>query len=128
MRITCLLTICLWLAACTSGPDRDLIEEFSISKAAGEDLEVIIAELRIPPNATIPPHYHPGEEVVLLLDGSAMLTEEGKPDREMVAGERVVIPTGVVHSPTIGPDGAHVVRMYLVPRGAEVTVPAGNPM
>ncbi len=124
MRASSLLVAGLLLAACTNEPDRNLIEEFRVEKAAGEDLEVIISEARIPPHTTIPPHYHPGEEIVLLLEGSALHTEQGKPDRHLVAGERVVIPPGVVHSPTIGPEGAHVVLMYLVPNGAEVTIPA----
>jgi quercetin dioxygenase-like cupin family protein len=122
VRASCLLLAGLLLSACGNETDRKLIEEFRVDKAAGEDLEVIISEARIPPNTTIPPHYHPGEEIVLLLEGSALHSEQGKPDRHLVAGKRVVIPTGVVHSPTIGPEGAHIVVIYLVPKGEEVTI------
>ena len=45
-----------------------------------DGLEVIISDVVIPPNATVPRHYHPGEEFLYVLEGSAVQVEEGKPD------------------------------------------------
>jgi quercetin dioxygenase-like cupin family protein len=124
MRTTMLLSSVLLLAACAAEVPREPIAEFSVTKSADQDIEVIVSEARIPPNTTLPRHYHHGEEIVLLLEGSAVHVEEGKPDRQMAAGERVVIPAGAIHAPRIGPDGAHIVVIYLNPAGAEVTVSA----
>lgn len=119
MRVLLALAIPLLFAACAAPIVPDPIGDFSVVKTGGEDLEVVIAERRIPPDTTLPRHYHPGEEIVLLLEGSAVHVEEGKPDRPMVAGERLVIPPGAIHAPRIGPDGARVIVIYLKPVGAE---------
>ena len=101
------------------------LETLMRAELAGADsTEVILSHVKLPPGLTLPLHYHPGEEIVLLLEGSAVHVEEGKPDRAMVAGERVVIPAGAIHQPRIGSDGAHIVIIYLVPKGEEVTIPA----
>ena len=57
-----------------------------------DGLEVIISDVVIPPNATVPRHYHPGEEFLYVLDGSAVHVEEGKDDRILSAGDAYVIP------------------------------------
>jgi len=74
-----------------------------------EGLEVIISDVVIPPNATVPLHYHPGEEFIYLLEGSAVHVEEGKPDQILKAGDTYVIPPQTKHSPRGGEDGARAV-------------------
>ena len=59
--------------------------------------------------ATVPRHYHPGEEFVYMIEGSAVLVEEGKPDRILEAGDSYVIPPRAVHAPRGGSDGARAV-------------------
>ena len=124
MRTLTAIACSLILAACAAPVVPDPIEDLTIIKSAGQDIEVIVAERRIPPNAVLERHYHHGEEIVLLLEGSAVHVEEGKADRPMVAGERVVIPPGAIHAPRIGPDGARVIVIYLKPVGAEGQVAA----
>ena len=124
MRPLIAITCSLLLAACADPVIPDPIEDLKVVKTAGQDIEVIVAERRIPPHTVMERHYHHGEEIVLLLEGSAMHVEEGKADRPMVAGERVVIPPGAIHEPRIGPDGARVIVIYLNPAGAEGQVAA----
>ena len=74
-----------------------------------DGLEVIISDVVIPPNATVPRHYHPGEEFLYVLDGSAVHVEEGKDDRILSAGDAYVIPPRAIHAPRGGPDGARAI-------------------
>ncbi|NJN73958.1 MAG: cupin domain-containing protein, partial [Limnothrix sp. RL_2_0] len=41
------------------------------------DLEAIISDVIIPPNATVPRHFHPGEEFIYLIEGSVVNVVEG---------------------------------------------------
>lgn len=71
-----------------------------------DGLEVIISDVVIPPNATVPAHYHPGEEFLYVISGSAIHVEVGKADQILNAGDSYVIPPEAVHAPRGGPDGA----------------------
>ncbi|MGB7251222.1 MAG: cupin domain-containing protein [Phormidesmis sp.] len=74
-----------------------------------EDLEVIISDMVIPPGGTVPRHYHPGEEFVYVLEGSAVHQEEGQPDEVLEAGDARVIVPGAVHSLQGGEQGARAI-------------------
>ena len=82
---------------------------------AAPDLEVLISDVIIPPGATVPVHYHPGEEFVYVVEGSAVHVEKGKPDRIIAAGDAMVIAPEAVHSPRGGPKGARAIvfRVHL---------------
>ena len=86
---------------------------------AADGLEVIISDVVIPPNATVPSHYHPGEEFLYVLEGSAVHVEKGKPDRILRAGDTYVIPPRAIHAPRGGPDGARAVVFRVHVEGAE---------
>jgi quercetin dioxygenase-like cupin family protein len=73
------------------------------------DLEVIISDVVIPPNATVPRHYHPGEEFLYVIEGSAVQVQEGQPDRVLGAGDTYVIPPRAEHAPRGGPEGARAI-------------------
>ncbi|MEO1188644.1 MAG: cupin domain-containing protein [Pseudomonadota bacterium] len=74
-----------------------------------DDLEVIISDVVIPPGATVPRHFHPGEEFVYVIEGSAVHVEAGKPDQVLSAGDGYVIPPEAEHAPRGGPDGARAI-------------------
>ncbi|MEM7459628.1 MAG: cupin domain-containing protein [Pseudomonadota bacterium] len=74
-----------------------------------DDLEVIISDVVIPAGATVPRHFHPGEEFVYVIEGSAVHVEEGKPDQILSAGDAYVIPPKAEHAPRGGPDGARAI-------------------
>ena len=74
-----------------------------------DGIEVLISDVVIPAGAAVPSHYHPGEEFVYVIEGSAIHVEEGKQDQLIEAGEAFVIPPEAVHSPRGGPDGARAI-------------------
>jgi quercetin dioxygenase-like cupin family protein len=92
--------------------------------SAAEGLEVIISDVIIPPNATVPRHYHPGEEFVYVIEGYAVHVEAGKPDQILKAGDAYVIPPEAVHSPRGGPDGARAIvfRVHVAGKPERVLV------
>ena len=74
-----------------------------------DGLEVLISDVVIPPNGTVPLHYHPGEEFLYIIEGTATHREEGKDDMSMKAGDTYAIPPNAKHSPIGGPDGARAI-------------------
>ena len=74
-----------------------------------DGLEVIVSDVIIPANAQVPRHYHPGEEFVYVLEGSAVHIQAGQPQRVVEAGEAFVIPPGIEHAPRAGENGARAV-------------------
>ncbi len=76
---------------------------------AADGLEVIISDVIIPPNASVPWHYHPGEEFVYVIEGSAIHREEGQADIVLSAGDTYVIRPEARHSPIGGPEGARAI-------------------
>lgn len=74
-----------------------------------DGLEVLISDVVIPPNGTVPLHYHPGEEFLYIIEGSATHRQEGIEDLPMRAGDTYVIPPEAAHSPIGGPDGARAI-------------------
>lgn len=76
---------------------------------AAPGLEVIISDVVIPPGASVPWHYHPGEEFVYVIEGSALHREAGQDDILLEAGDSYVIRPEARHSPVGGPEGARAV-------------------
>jgi len=74
-----------------------------------DDLEVIISDVVIPAGATVPRHFHPGEEFIYVIEGSAIHVEDGKPDQVLSAGDAYIIPPEAEHAPRGGPDGARAI-------------------
>ncbi len=88
-----------------------------------EGLEVIVSDVVIPPDATVPSHYHPGEEFVYVIEGSAVHVEAGKPDIVLKAGDSYVIPPRAIHSPRGGPDGARAIVFRVHKKGEAESFP-----
>ena len=84
-----------------------------------DNLEVIVANVFIPPGTEVPRHYHPGEEFVYVIQGSAVQVEEGQENRELKAGEAYVIPPEAIHAPYGGPEGGHAIVFRLHVEGKE---------
>ena len=87
--------------------------------------EVIISDVVIPPGAQVPRHYHPGEEFVYVIEGSAIHVQEGQDDIELRAGDAYRIPPRAVHAPYAGPDGARAVvfRVHVEGQPERIPVP-----
>ena len=88
-----------------------------------DDLEVIISNVFIPSGAQVPRHYHPGEEFLYVVRGSAVHVEEGQADRVLLAGDAYVIPPEAIHAPYGGPNGGHAIVFRLHVEGQEERYP-----
>ena len=86
---------------------------------AADNIEIIVASVFLPPGVEVPRHYHPGEEFLYVVQGSAVHVEEGQENRELKAGEAYVIPPEVIHEPYGGPDGAHAIVFRIHIEGEE---------
>ncbi|MEL6860280.1 MAG: cupin domain-containing protein [Pseudomonadota bacterium] len=91
-----------------------------------DDLEVIISDVVIPPGAAVPRHYHPGEEFLYVIEGSAIHVEAGKPDQILSAGDAYVIPPQAEHAPRGGPDGARAIVFRVHKQGLPERVNIGE--
>lgn len=90
-----LLCLCLAVAisSCTSTTEDSITEEsteastfsksiealaienlFRDSLALANDVEAVVSYIEVPANSALPPHYHPGEEFVYLIEGSGVVT------------------------------------------------------
>lgn len=71
-------------------------------------MEVILSHVALPPNVTLPKHWHPGEEFAFILQGSVTLIMEGHEDRVVSQGEAGVVPLKKVHTARSGSEGATI--------------------
>ena len=85
-----------------------------------DGLEVIISDVVIPANGSVPRHYHPGEEFVYVIEGAAVHVE----DRVYSAGDAFVIRKGRVHAPRAGdrPARAIVFRVHVAGQPERILV------
>ena len=90
--------------------------------------ELIVADLRLPPDAVGETHWHPWNEYLYIIGGTAVLEIAGEEPRTLVAGDKVIIPRHAVHTPKAGPEGVRAIvsRVHVV--GDPVTVPASEAM
>lgn len=88
-----------------------------------EGTEVIVSRVTIPPHASLPKHWHPGEEFGYVLEGSTILWQEGKDDIVVRAGEVVKIPLKQVHTAITTEEGATVLVFRVHEVGQPERVP-----
>lgn len=82
-----------------------------------------LAEL--PPGGNIGRHTHPGIETGYLLEGEAVMSIDGEPDKHLKAGDSYVIPAGVVHDAKVhGDKGAKVMAVWVVDKTKPLATPA----
>ncbi|MBK1876793.1 cupin domain-containing protein [Pelagicoccus mobilis] len=73
--------------------------------AGAEGLEVIMSHVSIPPNTSLPKHWHPGEEFAYILAGNVTLWQEGKEDIHFKAGDAAMVPLKQIHTAITGDEG-----------------------
>jgi len=67
--------------------------------------EVVVSHVEIPPNTTLPKHWHHGEEFIYVLEGTAIMWVKGKKDMPIKKGDIFKVPLKKVHTGTAGKDG-----------------------
>lgn len=111
------LSLILASAGCsTSGPkgaagkQKLVLENLLKTELEGVDgTEVVVSHVTIPPNTTLPKHWHPGEEFAYVLDGSVTLWQKGKPDTTVSEGEVGKVPLKQIHTAKTGDEGVTLV-------------------
>ena len=83
-------------------------EMLRASISNSDELEVIISDVVIAPNKTVPRHYHPGE-FIYIIEGSTVHIEEDRPNQILKAGDTYVIPPEMEHLPRSGSEGARAI-------------------
>lgn len=109
-------------AAAQPKPGSNTVLTAPLETADG--LEVIISDVVIPANGSVPRHYHPGEEFVYVIEGAAVHVEDGQEDRVYSAGDAFVIRKGRVHAPRAGdrPARAIVFRVHVAGQPERILV------
>ena len=86
------------------------IQDLLTNALEGSDgLEVIVSHVALPPNVTLPKHWHPGEEIAYMLQGSVTLLLDGESEKEITAGEVGIVPLEAVHTARSGNEGATII-------------------
>ena len=80
--------------------------------------EVIQNRVEIGSEAPLFKHFHPGEEIIYVLDGELEYQIEGEPPRKVGAGEALMVPAEAVHAVrNVGSGNAAELATYVVERG-----------
>lgn len=72
---------------------------------AVDGTEVVVSHVTIPPNTSLPKHWHPGEEFAYVLEGSVTLWQKGKRNITGEAGDALKVPLKQVHTAITGDEG-----------------------
>ena len=85
--------------------------------------EVVQVRVDFAPGVAFPAHFHPGEEIVYVLEGSMEYRLEGKPPVTLKAGEVLFIPAGTIHAvKNVGSGNAAELATYIVEKGKPLVV------
>ena len=87
--------------------------------------EALVLEVEFLPGAVGGKHFHPGHEIVYMLEGSLILEVEGKEPATYKAGDTFDIPSGVAHSGknSSTTEGAKALVFALFEKGQPGTTP-----
>ena len=85
--------------------------------------EVIQVRVELDPGVAFGRHWHPGEEIVYVLEGSLLYELEGRRPIQLRAGEVLFIPAGTVHSAkNVGKSAGAELATYIVEKGKPLVV------
>jgi len=83
--------------------------------------EVVQTRVEITPDSPPIMHFHPGEEVIYVVQGSLEYQVEGEPNMVSGAGDALTVPAGVVHSVrNVGSGIAIELATYVVEKGKPI--------
>ena len=80
--------------------------------------EVVQVRVDLAPGVAFPPHRHPGEEIIYVIEGLWEYQVEGKPPLTLKAGDVLFIPAGTIHAAkNVGSGNAAELATYIVEKG-----------
>ena len=82
-----------------------------------EDTEFVVSRVQIPPNMSLPKHWHPGEEFVYVISGRVTLWQKGKDEMVFTAGDAGQVPIKQVHTAITGDEGVDLVVFRVHEKG-----------
>ena len=82
-----------------------------------EGTEIIVSRVTIPPNSSLPKHFHPGEEIAYVLKGTVTLWQDGKEDTVGTEGMVLKVPFKQVHTALTSEDGGTVLVFRIHEKG-----------
>ena len=103
IAMTILIAVTLPMNVLGAGPKLETLIKTQLEGVA--DTEVVLSRVEIPPNKSLPKHWHPGEEFAYVLKGSVTLWQDGKPDIVFKEGEVAKVPLKQIHTAITGEDG-----------------------
>jgi len=87
-----------------------------------KDRHAVMSRSEFMPGATSGRHFHPGEELGYVLEGTLELKVDGKPTQLLKAGDVIFMPSGAIHEATnIGKGTLKVVSTYVLEKGKPLT-------
>ncbi|HUP48152.1 MAG TPA: cupin domain-containing protein [Thermoanaerobaculia bacterium] len=91
----------------------------------GTTMEVILAIMEIPPGATVPRHFHHGEETMYVLEG-AMVQMPGQASQMLAAGSSAINARDVPHAgfQVVGEKTLRLLTVHVVDKGKPLYPPA----
>jgi quercetin dioxygenase-like cupin family protein len=87
--------------------------------------EVVQQMVEIQPGAVVAKHTHPGEEAGVLLSGTLLFEQAGKPAVTLNAGQGFLVRAGTAHGvKNTGSGPAKLLATYIVEKGKPLRTPA----
>jgi len=94
-------------------PPRELAPGVTAKIASGE--KVMFSLVTFAPNAVVPQHSHPHEQMGMMVSGTLELTIAG--EARTISGNAIfLVPGGVSHKAVAGPQGAVTLEAFSPPR------------
>ena len=85
--------------------------------------EVIQVRVELAPGVSFPKHWHPGEEIIYVVEGTLEYQVDGKPPVKLKAGEVLFVPARALHTArNAGTGPAAEVATYVVEKGKPLLV------
>lgn len=88
--------------------------------------EVIVSRVTLPPNSSLPKHWHPGEEFAYVLEGSVTLWQKGEEDLVGKAGDVMKVPLKKIHTAVTKDEGATILVFRVHEQGQPERIPADD--
>jgi quercetin dioxygenase-like cupin family protein len=104
-----------------SGPKLETLLKEVLEGVDGT--EVIVSRVTIPPNTSLPKHWHPGEEFAYILEGKVTLWQKGVDDIVGKQGDVVKVPLKQVHTAITKDEGATILVFRVHEQGQPERVP-----
>ncbi|WP_420134585.1 cupin domain-containing protein [Rhodopseudomonas sp.] len=124
-RILFALAVVMTAGAAIAQQQPSGIKRTPLQKVEFPDGYVTVSGLaELPAGGRIGRHTHPGIETGYLLEGEAVMTIDGQPDKHFKAGDSYSIPAGVVHDAAAHGGSAKVMAVWVVDKTKPLATPA----